>query len=102
MKLKLLSLMHYLFEKADRAFDGLTGELSQNRILLIWIYSLAFLVLIFYTAVTNKSSHNTAIITVGGIIGTCFSSWVCTSAYVKVHTQKKEMSEDAQKEASGD
>ena len=66
--------MYYIAAKADRAFDLLTKELSQNRTVLVWIYSAAFLALVFYTAVTNEKSQATSIMTLGGIVGTCFSS----------------------------
>lgn len=76
--------IRYLGNKVNKAFDQLTTELSQNRTILVWVYSSALLVLISYCVKSNPSSQATAIYTLGGIVGTCFSSWVVAGSYEKV------------------
>ncbi len=98
--------VNYFKKKADRAFDELSSELSENRTILVWVFSLAFLALVFYTAVNNPLSHNTSIMTLGSIVGTCFSCWVVVGSSERKERMKLDasvdMSEEEQEEASGD
>jgi len=84
LKSGLTAAFQYVWSKSDRFADQITAELSQNRTLLVWIYSAAFLALVFYTAVDNPDSHNTAIMTLGGIVATCFTSWVVAGSYESI------------------
>lgn len=104
----ILGWASYLKKKADRAFDDLTKELGDNRAILNWVYACAYLALIFYCVINNPLSHNTAIMTTGGIIGTIFSVYVLGGSYEKVQRMRCEaehaadMTEEEQEEAAGD
>jgi hypothetical protein len=84
VKEKSAAALRWVWARADRIIEGLTKELSENRVLLCWIYAAAYLALIFYCAVKNPGSHNTAILTTGGIVGTIFSVYVLAGSYEKV------------------
>lgn len=74
----------YFWSKADRAIDRFTRELGEHRTWLAWAYSAAFLALVFYTATTNKNSHNTSIMTLGSIVAAVFSTYVLSGSYERV------------------
>lgn len=84
MKENVTTFLKYLLSKGNRVMDGITAELSENKAILNWIYAAAYLALIFYCAINNSGSHNTAIMTTGGIVGTIFSAYVMSSSYEKV------------------
>jgi lipopolysaccharide export LptBFGC system permease protein LptF len=101
MRHALSSIAHNIGHKINTFLDRMTAELAENRTLLVWLYSLAFLALVFYTAVVNPLSHNTSIMTMGGIISVCFSSWVCAGAYEKVCKMRMPMSVDVDESEKG-
>lgn len=107
MKMMAKNCFNYMLGKADRAFDGITRELSDNRVILNWMYCLAYLALIFFCAHDNKESQSAAIYATAGIVGTIFSAWVIGTSYEKVQFMRVEssrprMTEKEQEEAAGD
>jgi hypothetical protein len=83
-----MAAVKWVWERVDQIADGIVDELSENRAILNWIYAAAYLALIFFCAYTNPGSHNTAIMTTGGIIGTIFSAYVLAASYEKVTKMK--------------
>lgn len=76
-----LELVRYLLPKLDKSFDHFTGELSQNKTILCWIYAAAYLALIFFCVTTNPASMTAAIYTTGSLMGTIFASYVLSASY---------------------
>ena len=84
MKLRVLEMFRYLGKMLERALAHFVGELSQNKVILCWIYAIAYLVLIFYCVTRNQSSQSAAIYTTGGLMGTIFASYVTSASYEKI------------------
>lgn len=115
MKIMTMRFLHYMWGKVQHAFDGLTKELSDHRVILNWLYALAYLALIFFCVTTNKESMTAAIYSTAGIVGTIFSAWVVGSAvnnvnrrapytapYTGMSGQMSHMTEHDEEEAAGD
>jgi hypothetical protein len=102
MKVASMVAIRWLWARVEPITDGITKELSENRAVLNWIYAAAYLALIFYCAVENQNSHNTAIMTTGGIVGTIFSVYVMAGSYEKVSKMRINSSSSAEPPVEGE
>jgi hypothetical protein len=74
--------MTKIFSWFGTKLNSLFKDLNKHRTILCWVYSIAYLVLVYYCVTHNSATMNTAIMTTGGVCGTIFSAWVIGSSHV--------------------
>lgn len=101
MKSNAIKLASYIGVRVHHMFDRFTKDLTEHRVLLNWLYAVAYLALVFFCAVTNKSSQNTAIVTTGSIVSAIFATYVLGSSYEKVAKMRLTSPASGASEAEG-
>ena len=80
-----LAGISYMGGHARGALDSLAEEMGEHRVVLAWVYSIAFLILVAYCVSVNPSTHKVAITICGGIVSTIMTSYVLGMSYEKVN-----------------